>query len=1196
MNSKYLYRPPMRKANNLTLLFYLKLILLLFFSNKLFSQQMPVPVKVGDRIIFYGPHIKKDIHYTNQVKAETRPQSIAPRTADSKPNSNNNTVNNKGAVNQKPSGITAVINLTTISKQPSCDDYNGSIIVTASGGTAPYTYQETNGWPQNTGNFPMLREGIYTITVTDANGDIGTTTVALTNTLSPPKIRIVSATNASSCTAADASVTLEASAGTPPYQYSMDRVNFQTSNVFTGFTAGEYLFFVKDANGCIASIGNLYHFVSPSCNGGYGFSYTGHACGNKGNIRASINYPNPPYTYSMDGINYNTDGEFINLTAGIYPVYFKDALGNVRIFAISIYPLCTIIINYITVDAACKQNDGVLTVTADNGAAPYSYTIDGINYQTSNVFTGLAPGLYFVTAKDADGVTNSLGAYVYDRCPVVMATATGETCAKNDGTITATATKGTAPYQYSLNGINYQAGNVFTGLVKGNYTVTLKDALGFTSTANITITDECLAVTAVAINTTCGNNNGQITATVVKGTAPYQYSIDGTTFQASNVFTGVKEGVYTVTVKDIMGQTGTAITTVSNIPGPQIALNTTAVSCIGNDGSITVTGTDGKLPFQYSIDGNSFQVSNVFTSIATGDYTVWIKDANECRVSENIHVPLSCPTVAVVGVNETCTSSNGSITASGSNGTAPYQYSIDGINFQTGKLFTGIKAGLYTVTIKDALSITNTISISIKNICPTVSVVVNDGLCGTAKGSITATGANGTGPYQYSIDGINFKPGNTFTVLASADYTITVKDANGLINTTNAVVKNFPGPQITAASVPASCLNNDGSITITANGGTAPLQFSIVGGDFQESPAFNNLQAGDYSVVVKDVNGCTSSQLMSVGLNNNLTLTTGNDISICEGKNGSLPATSNGRVFTWSPSVSLNNSSLLNPTASPVTATKYFITATFGVCIKKDSVTVLVNPAPVAKAVKDTIICFGQSVQLSGSGGSFYSWTPATYLDNPDIAEPLATKPLQSITYDLYVTDAIGCTSLQPSLVTISVTPPAKVFAGNDTSIVMNEPFQLMVLDINNSGFVEFNWSPSYGLNNITSKKPIAVLDREITYTVTAATEAGCQGSDEIKIKVYRGPEIYVPNAFTPNNDGRNDILKVIPVGIKEFRHFVVYNRWGQQVFFTSNPTNGWDGNFRNAPQDTNTFVWKAEGIDSKGTLIKKTGTATLIR
>jgi gliding motility-associated-like protein len=241
-------------------------------------------------------------------------------------------------------------------------------------------------------------------------------------------------------------------------------------------------------------------------------------------------------------------------------------------------------------------------------------------------------------------------------------------------------------------------------------------------------------------------------------------------------------------------------------------------------------------------------------------------------------------------------------------------------------------------------------------------------------------------------------------------------------------------------------------------------------------------------------------------------------------------------------------------------------------------------------------ICYGQNTNLQGSGGTTCSWTPATWLDNPNSYTPSVNKPLNNITYQLTVTDANGCSSVQPAMVTVNVTPPAKVFAGNDTAIMANHPFQLYAADVNNSGFTNFSWSPAAGLNNPYVNNPIVSIDQPATYTVTASTPAGCQNTDNISIKVYPGPEIYVPNAFTPNGDGRNDVLKAIPVGIKEFRYFAVYNRWGQRVFYTTRPDEGWNGMLNADSQNTNTFVWKAAGIDYMGNLVERKGVGMLIR
>ena len=154
----------------------------------------------------------------------------------------------------------------------------------------------------------------------------------------------------------------------------------------------------------------------------------------------------------------------------------------------------------------------------------------------------------------------------------------------------------------------------------------------------------------------------------------------------------------------------------------------------------------------------------------------------------------------------------------------------------------------------------------------------------------------------------------------------------------------------------------------------------------------------------------------------------------------------------------------------------------------------------------------------------------------------------------------------------------------------------MTALDINNNGFINYHWSPAFGLNNPAIANPVAILDRETIYIITAHTANGCEATDDIKIKVYKGPEIYVPGAFTPNGDGLNDILKAIPIGMKEFSFFSIYNRYGQVIFTTKNANTGWDGKIKGVEQDPAVFVWMAKAIDYKGNVVLRKGTVTLIR
>ena len=258
---------------------------------------------------------------------------------------------------------------------------------------------------------------------------------------------------------------------------------------------------------------------------------------------------------------------------------------------------------------------------------------------------------------------------------------------------------------------------------------------------------------------------------------------------------------------------------------------------------------------------------------------------------------------------------------------------------------------------------------------------------------------------------------------------------------------------------------------------------------------------------------------------------------------------------------------------------------------------VYVIPLPVANAGPDAIICFGTTQRLNGSGGTVYLWTPSTYLSNPAIPNPVVNAPLAGVlTYLLDVTDAFGCRSLKKDTVVVTILPQVKVFAGRDTSVVINQPLQLNAVDLNNAGIVSYSWSPSFGLNNASVKNPVAVLDRDTRYILTATTADGCKATDDINIKVFQRADLYVPTAFTPNGDGLNDFAKVILVGIKELRYFNIFNRWGELVFSTSDASKGWNGIWKGGEQPNAVFVWMAQAIDFKGNIISKKGTVTLIR
>ena len=533
-------------------------------------------------------------------------------------------------------------------------------------------------------------------------------------------------------------------------------------------------------------------------------------------------------------------------------------------------------------------------------------------------------------------------------------------------------------------------------------------------------------------------------------------------------------------------------------------------------------------------------------------------------------------------------------------GTAPYQYSLDGITWQSSNMFNGLVARTYTVYYRESngcqgsqlVIINEPAALSV--IASTVDVACN----GQSNGVITVIASGGVAPYQYSINGTTYQPNNTFNVPAGT-YTVFVKDNNGCINSTASIDVIEPLVlTISTTTQPASCNGGaDGLITVTAGGGNSGYQYSIDGVNFQSSNSFK-VTAGNYTVTVKDQNNCIITKNVAVRLNNNLTFSKGNDTTICEGGSARLIATSNATVFTWTPATALNNSSIANPLASPTTTTEYTVTASLEGCNVSGKIRVIVNPTPIPNAGADADICFGQNARLSASGGTSYQWTPSTYLSSATIPDPTVIEPQQTTQYRLQVKDANGCTSLITDDVLVKITPPIKVIVSPKDSIVADgDRIQLNATSIGTS----YSWTNPVTLSNPNIPNPIAAIPvgsigNIYTYTVTANTPAGCSGTASITLKVYKGPDIYVPTGFTPNDDGKNDKFYPLSVGIKKINYFRVFNRWGQMVFSGTTLNDGWDGKLGGSEQPGGVYVWIVQATTRDDRVIIKKGTVMLIR
>lgn len=438
-------------------------------------------------------------------------------------------------------------------------------------------------------------------------------------------------------------------------------------------------------------------------------------------------------------------------------------------------------------------------------------------------------------------------------------------------------------------------------------------------------------------------------------------------------------------------------------------------------------------------------------------------------------------------------------------------------------------------------------------------------------------------------------PVHTFAAAGAYNIALTVTNSKGCIKTITQAVD--------IKANPALAVTND---TLICSIDT--LQLNAVGtGTFSWTPNYNiSNQNGPsplvspdvptkYYVTLTDAIGCISTDSVFVDVKLFVSLDLGSDTGVCAGDAIRLEPISDALNYRWSPAAHLDNANIKNPNATPTTTTKFYVIGNIGKCQATDSITIRVAPYPGTAGIPDTVLCFGNNVQLNASGGSTYTWSPPFFLNDVNIPNPVAS-PDKSIKYVVTITDTLGCPKPSFDTVVVQVQRVIADAGPRDTFIVVNQPLQL-----NGTGGQFYLWTPSTGLNNSTIYNPVATLNNDMDYVLTVSTPAGCSATDTISIKVFKVvPGIYVPTGFTPNRDGRNDVFRPIIIGMKQINYFKVFNRWGV-LMYSSNRTvyeegSGWDGTFKGKPQDSDVFVWIAEGIDYLDKKITKKGTVTLIR
>ena len=373
----------------------------------------------------------------------------------------------------------------------------------------------------------------------------------------------------------------------------------------------------------------------------------------------------------------------------------------------------------------------------------------------------------------------------------------------------------------------------------------------------------------------------------------------------------------------------------------------------------------------------------------------------------------------------------------------------------------------------------------------------------------------------------------------------------------------------------------------------------------QQNPPVIYNTAGPVTVkhVVTNSRGCISDTLtQTINVSSKPTTNFGYGNTLCTGLpvqfSDSSVVAGGGTVNQWSWIYNGTEwSTIQNPArvfaAGPQTV-KLVTTSNAGCKSDTAAKTFVISPSPnvsmsFSNACKNEIINF-TAVDSSGAVNT-WKWTfgdgaISNSKNTQHVYTASGTYPVK-----LFAAATNGCYS--DSLERNIIIYGTNAFAGNDTITPSGRPLQLQA-----SGGINYEWTPTTGLNNPFIANPIAILTgtQTYTYTVRAYTPQGCESFDDITIQVYQAPEIYLPNAFTPDGNTRNYLYRAIPVGIRDFKFLKIFNRYGQEVFFTTDYLKGWDGTFKGKKQGNGVYVVIARGIDYRGMVVDRQGTVMIIR
>lgn len=854
--------------------------------------------------------------------------------------------------------------------------------------------------------------------------------------------------------------------------------------------------------------------------------------------------------------------------------------------------------------AICPGDSTQLTAT---GATTYLWTAPTTGLSSTTIANPKAAPLttttYTVIGTDAHGCKDTATVNVAVHTPPTV-TASPNTSICMGGSTNLSAA-GAASYVWSpATGLSSAtiANPVASPATTTTYTVIGTGANGCKDTATTTVTVNALPTISAGTDTSvCLGLGVQLQATPTAGLTFAWSPAAGlsSTSAANPIAAPATTTSYVVTGTDAFGCSGkdTVVVTVWTPPAVSAATSVAAI-CPGDTAQLTATGA---LTYTWMTPVTGLTCTTCpdpkAAPMATTTYTVIGKDVHGCKDTATVpllvHTP---PTVSAGGSYDVCLGSSVTLNATGA---ASYVWSpaagLSATNIPN-PVATPADTTVYTVIGTNANGCKDTATATVfTHPLPVINAGPDTSVCpgfGVQLHATPSTGFTFAWTLAPGLSAVNI-PDPVASPTSATTYTVTATDAFGCSGSDQVTVTMLPVPVVNVSATQDSVCQW-GSVTLEATGA---LNYLWQPGNVLSSTlTVNPATTTTYTVIGTNASGCKDTAALEIGVYPELNITTSPDVVICEGAATELSA-SGAVSYVWSPAATLSSPTGSTTLAMPDSNTVYTVIATdANGCTDTAAIRVsVILMQPVAVGPGGSV-CKGGEVRLSASGGTSYSWFPATGLSNPNSANPVA-RPEETTTYTVTITQ--GSCFVETREVTVEVYPSATIELGNDRTLHAGSTLQLTPAY---QHVDQFLWTPSDGLSCTDCPAPVAAPTQTTTYTVYATNSYGCNDTDKVTINVLcDGSEIWLPNTFTPNGDGNNDRFYARGKGVTHVESFRIYNRWGEVVYEAQNvPVDdinySWDGTYKGKMLSPDVFMYVIKASCGKGEAVQIKGDITLIR